>query len=442
MIRRILIPVFLMFSVLWAQVDRDPRAVGLAGAYSTVSRGFQCVGWNPANLAFQDSVKNTRISLGYMNFRIQNTILSLKDLNYYNGKDLDQPDPYTGQIPKDGFLELFEDGFRGEAGLSLIFPFLSISRNNWAFTSRLITAADFIMPYDYADLFVNGNRILKEYDLTIDLNSIILGVYDYSIAFPFEGGAFGTSVRLFQGVAYYGFDNEGSSSAFLTDTTSIKAGAEYITRLMYGGSGAGLDLGYTSPTMNGWQFSAALNNLFAQTYWNKPTYTGMLMGIEEEKIYQSKSYLYALKELTPLDFFGDTANVMPTFDEIYITEEKRLSVPDNAVKIRYPAWFRIGLSKQLHPEVMWTSDFTASFQNMFFARNAWMWSNGIEIVRSPSFPIRAGLAWGGHNNRHIAFGFSVHKWIFNLDFAMALHNGFSLETAKGVELALGGYLTF
>lgn len=443
MMRRFLILFVGLTVILHAQFDRDPRAVGLAGAYGTISRGFSAVGWNPANLAFPNSSGHTRISLGYVNLRIQNTVLSLKDVNYYNGRDLERPDPYTGEIPKEGFLDLFrEDGFRGEAGLSLIVPFLSLSHKNWAVTTRMVSAADLIMPYDYADLFVNGNKILKDYDLTIDLNSMVMAVADYSMGVPFEFGAVGFTIRYFQGLTYYGFDSDESTAHFLTDTTSLKAGAEYITRLMYGGTGAGLDLGYTSNPWNGWQFSVALNNLFAQTYWNKPTYARMLLGVDEADIYQSKKYVYRLKELTPMDFFGDTTGIMPTFEEIYMTEESSLDPPDGAVKIRYPAWVRFGLRRQLNPEVVWVSDFSASFHNIFFARDSWLWSNGIEFVRSPAFPVRAGLAWGGKNNKHVSFGFSMKTWILNLDFAMALHNGFSLQTAKGLELALGGYLEF
>lgn len=443
MIRRVIILLFGLTISLQAQFDRDPRAVGLAGAYTTVSRGFACVGWNPANLALDSSGKKTRLSLGYVNLRVQNTVLSIKDLNYYNGRDLERRDPYTGEIPKEGFLDLFkEDGFRGEAAVSAVFPFFSLSRDNWAITTRLVSAADLMMPYDYADLFVNGNRILKDYDLTIDLNSMVMAVTDYSMAFPVEMGAVGFSLRFFQGLAYYGFDSDGSSANFLTDTTSIKAGAEYITRLMYGGTGAGLDLGFTSKDVNGWQFGVALNNLFAQTYWNKPTYARMILGVSEDQIYQSKKYSYVLKEITAMDFFGDSTGTMPTFDEIYMTEETTLSPPEGTVTVRYPAWVRFGLRRQLNQEVIWVSDFSASFHNIFFARDSWLWSNGIEITRSEAFPVRAGLAWGGKNNKHISFGFSLKTWILNLDFALALHNGFSLESAKGIELALGGYLLF
>ncbi len=222
MIRRFLV-LFLGLAVfLHAQFDRDPRAVGLAGAYGTISRGFSAVGWNPANLAFSDSAGHMRISLGYVDFRIQNTVLSLKDLNYYNGRDLERPDPYTGEIPKEGFLELFrEDGFRGEAGLSVVIPFLSLSGKNWAVTTRMISAADLMMPYDYADLFVNGNRILKDYDLTIDLNSMVMVAADYSMGFPFEFGAVGFTLRYFQGLTYYGFDSDESTAHFPVSYTHL-----------------------------------------------------------------------------------------------------------------------------------------------------------------------------------------------------------------------------
>ena len=40
--------IFSFFQIMNGQTKRDPRVVGLSGAYTTIAEGIFCVGYNPA----------------------------------------------------------------------------------------------------------------------------------------------------------------------------------------------------------------------------------------------------------------------------------------------------------------------------------------------------------------------------------------------------------
>ena len=137
MTRRIVFFLVICVAFSSGQVKKDPRALGLAGTYSTISRGIFAVGWNPANLAFYED-KTMNISLGNVYFKATNSSLSLTDLNKYNGLDLEEIDPYTNEPYKNDFMELFPDeGLNLYTHLDVSIPFMSISRKNIAYTNDL-----------------------------------------------------------------------------------------------------------------------------------------------------------------------------------------------------------------------------------------------------------------------------------------------------------------
>ena len=58
----VIITVFLLLNSADSQIKRDPRMVGMGGAYSTISEDYRCVGINPANLAFNNSFSMNLLS--------------------------------------------------------------------------------------------------------------------------------------------------------------------------------------------------------------------------------------------------------------------------------------------------------------------------------------------------------------------------------------------
>ena len=62
--------------------------LALNGAYTTVARGYQCVGVNPANLAYSNGFSMNFLSF---NLGVGNNSLSLDVINDLDGADLENP---------------------------------------------------------------------------------------------------------------------------------------------------------------------------------------------------------------------------------------------------------------------------------------------------------------------------------------------------------------
>ena len=77
--------IFLFVNLSNSQIKRDPRMIGLGKAYSTIVNDYRCVGINPANLAFNKSLK---INLLGSNFHFLNNIFSIETYNGLNGASL------------------------------------------------------------------------------------------------------------------------------------------------------------------------------------------------------------------------------------------------------------------------------------------------------------------------------------------------------------------
>ncbi len=441
MIRRISTILLILTAFLYSQNGRDPRAVGLAGAYSTVSRGYHAAGWNPANLYWNDDAR-IKISLGALRFHVANSAFSLSDINRYNNADLEEINPFTGRPFKEEFLELFgETGWNLYSGINFQAPLVSISRDNQAYTADFQFLSSATLPRAFVDILFNGNQVNVNYDLTLQAEMMGLIKHSFSMAVPVESGAFGLSLNYLQGIYYFGMDPDSSRTFFRTDTATVSAAGEYLFRQTFGGNGVGLDIGYSSKIVDGWQFSIALNNLFSNIEWNKPTYTyhNFIRGMGfDVKRAEYKKYWYRIDELGPetlIPIGSDTTK--RKINDIFVSGEEELLPESSPFKVKYPSQFRAGLSKKLNDEVTFIADLSTGFEDRFFARGSWLFASAVEIVRSPRFPVRVGIAYGGPDYRQMSFGFGLHWGFIAFDYGMAFHDGFKMNTAKGIEMAFG-----
>ena len=71
-----------IINITSAQVILNPRSVGMAGTFATQARGDEVIGWNPANLAYDDN-PNFGLSFGILplvpfpNLQVNNDLLTL-----------------------------------------------------------------------------------------------------------------------------------------------------------------------------------------------------------------------------------------------------------------------------------------------------------------------------------------------------------------------------
>ncbi|PJA54960.1 MAG: hypothetical protein CO167_00910, partial [Candidatus Marinimicrobia bacterium CG_4_9_14_3_um_filter_48_9] len=131
---------------LVAQPLIDARGVGLCGTYTIASRGYNAVGYNPANLGFVEEVPFS-MSLLNTNFLIRNNFITLSLYNqFFTGDpdtpgeplDLEQRVPgqnYTYKTLLKGYIP--SRGLVFDMGSNTSFPGLNFSWGNYAITSGI-----------------------------------------------------------------------------------------------------------------------------------------------------------------------------------------------------------------------------------------------------------------------------------------------------------------
>jgi len=137
MSRLIISIILVLFIQINAQTKRDPRVVGLSGAYTTIAEGIFCVGYNPA-LITRAHDKPFMLQFYQSDRGFLGNFFSIENVAQFSGDTLNNKE-------KDDLFENFEDG----GGVSffqdrhLPIPFLNYSKGNTAFTSNLVILNNF-----------------------------------------------------------------------------------------------------------------------------------------------------------------------------------------------------------------------------------------------------------------------------------------------------------
>ena len=430
----------------------DARALALGGAMVSTAEGIHAVGYNPARLAF--SQKNFSMNLGGFTFGIANNMLSVNNYNKINGADF--IDPISADyVDKQQFLDDIDpEGWKLNTTLHLPIPVLNWARGTTAYSSEMLIYGAFGLPKGFFELMLEGNPIDQE--LKIDLNEEMIGVIEWGFSFAIPTGnmAFGITLKYLQGLFYLGVDPDSSYGTFITDITGLHGEGRYLFRQAVGGSGFGLDVGFATGEMNGYQFGIALINAVGSIRWQGPSITKDLMGDALQGMMpwgENEYFLYTyeardvtLMELqggTPLDslFIRESYTVFESADSGLVRSEGRTAGEYDLrpFTTNYPSIFRMGGSKMFAGVGRVSLDLTTNFQNSLWADRGWHLAMGLELLAPPSFPVRMGLRYGGKDSSQLGIGFGIHKGPLHFDFAMAFNNGLLIHTAKGMSLALG-----
>ncbi len=434
-------------SFLLGQAKRDPRMVALSGAYTTLADGIYAVGVNPANLAFQHD-KPFMWQLSTINLGIVNNYFSLENWAGLSGADLER----NNQEKKKEIFNEIGDALRLTVDTHMSLPALNFASGNMAFTSDLIIVGDIGIPKDLFHFILEGNDpIGKEFDLTLKYELLGLAEYGFSFAIPYEKFALGITFKYLQGLFYLGIDPDSSFSLITTDTTVFYGNGRYFIRQGIGGSGFGMDLGFSTKEFNGWKVGFSLINALGKIRWNRPSFIKDLLGVDQE----NGLFSWGGEEVTEgsamvYEFTIDSLNYMDMIDRevsSIISSSKKV-VRDTTASgeprqfvIRYPALFRIGVSKQVDPDFLVISDLVAGFQDRLFVQKRWKWSIGIKITRFPGMPLGIGYSWGGRLLKELGLGFGIHKGPIMFDFALQFRNGIWFHSMKGISLSTGLSIT-
>ncbi len=91
--------IYILLSFLTAQFETDARMIGFSSAYTTVAKGYQAIGVNPANLSTSQSLSLNLISV---NAYAYNNFMSVTLYNDVSGADFENNGP--DYLAKDDLL--------------------------------------------------------------------------------------------------------------------------------------------------------------------------------------------------------------------------------------------------------------------------------------------------------------------------------------------------
>ena len=436
--------IILIFSMLGflvqAQTKRDPRMVGMAGAYTTIADGIFCVGFNPGIIGLQQNdpfmIQAFQLDVGMLG-----NFFSIQNIAQYSGDTLDTAD-------KDALFDQLEasDGMAFFVDTHMPIPFMNISKGNMAFTSNNIILQNYKLPMGLLERIFYGNGQRPTLDLEFNYEIVGLNEYGFSFGIPFKSMSWGVTAKYLQGLFYLGIDEDSSSATLITDDLGIYGSGKYIIRQGVGGAGFGLDIGVISRPYNGWQFGASFINMVGSIKWNqsgggeKPSSINPLMSkfypftFGEDTLDLNESILYTFNiDTIRMDKMGNDS--LFTNETIFFVDTLANGKRPEFV-IRYPATFRLGASKKID-NFLFATDLVAGFENKYYARQQWKWAMAVEWNRIPAVPMRIGYSWAGGEMKELAMGFGVKKGPVIFDLGFSFRNGMWLHTMKGFNFSFG-----
>ena len=436
--------IILIFSMLGflvqAQTKRDPRMVGMAGAYTTIADGIFCVGFNPGIIGLQQN-DPFMIQVFQLDVGMLGNFFSIQNIAQYSGDTLDTAD-------KDALFDQLEasDGMAFFVDTHMPIPFMNISKGNMAFTSNNIILQNYKLPMGLLELIFYGNGQRPTLDLEFNYEIVGLNEYGFSFGIPFKSMSWGVTAKYLQGLFYLGIDEDSSSATLITDDLGIYGSGKYIIRQGVGGAGFGLDIGVISRPYNGWQFGASFINMVGSIKWNqsgggeKPSSINPLMSkfypftFGEDTLDLNESILFTFNiDTIRMDKMGNDS--LFTNETIFFVDTLANGKRPEFV-IRYPATFRLGASKKID-NFLFATDLVAGFENKYYARQQWKWAMAVEWNRIPAVPMRIGYSWAGGEMKELAMGFGVKKGPVIFDLGFSFRNGMWLHTMKGFNFSFG-----
>lgn len=420
-----------------AQTRRDPRGMALGGAYGVMAHGIFTVDYNPANLAIPHEYDSYRI-LGGLGTSFSTNFLSIKKYQKYNGKNLEAGD---GHLKRAFMNDIPAEGWRIFSDLYFPLPYISHSRYNRAISADLVLIGDLGLPRGLLQFVFDENPVGKTLDLNFHEEVMAVIQWGYSLAFPVGDVFLGLTAKYLQGLGYTGLNPDSSYGGITTyfepSRNYIEGGGQYYFQQSLGGRGFALDVGLTTQEINGYRLGLSLSNLFGFITWNKSTLFSRLIPAEDILPWDGDiyKYVYEIDEARFDRFFGKTSA-----GEVFKGKGYKIS-DSTTFQVRYPSLVRFSASKVLEENLILASDLVVGFEDRLYSFGAWKWCLGLESTKSPRFPLRVGLSFGGHSSRELTFGSGFHWGFIHLDWALGFNHGLWPTTTTGVNFNLMCYST-
>ncbi|MEE9442898.1 MAG: DUF5723 family protein [candidate division Zixibacteria bacterium] len=383
----------------------NARAIGMAGAYSSLARGFDCPYFNPANLGIEGK-KNNGFQLVGVGAAISNNSFSLDDYNKYTGATLSEGDKATllSKIPAEG-LKVSADV--EASALSFGFGNIAISFSGYG-------AAEISISHAVAELLLNGNTLND----TLTLNGTYgegFGVasanFSYGRRLYHKGDrqlAAGLTFKYVKGFGYEEITHLNGEAVTLA--TGFEGSGSIVSRTALGGSGYAVDLGGSLKLNNSYTVGVTVFNILNNISWNKDT--------EEHR------YSFEFDTLTVTNM---------SKDDIITSSDTTVAIPNFSTKL--PSKIRFGFAKTTG-SLLWAVEWEQGFKKAAGSSSRPRITSGAEYHLLSFLPIRAGFGIGGKRGVTYAGGLGINASAVFLDFAIASYNAISGASGKGLNFAL------
>jgi len=388
-----------------AQIRKDPRSLGMGGAYTTIARDFFSVGVNPANLAL---VRNyIAMQVVQVNLGISNSSLNLTEYNKFNGADLEKDNKKAELlllIPDEGLTFYFDSSVQPVLG--------NISWNNMAVTTDIYTVGDLTVPKAPFEVMFYGNEIGRDYSLEAGGEFLGAAEIGFSNGGVYKNYLVGYTVRAIRGLGYFSVIS--SEANLLTDSSKIAGKGEYLARSSSGGWGLSVDIGLLKINMAGWHFGMAINNLFGKIRWS----------VNNEEI----RYFYNVDDL-------NLNRVAKKGYSALVEGDNERTKLEEDFSVGLPLIFRLGASRSLS-NLLFAIDYQQGFSDRIYASKVAKFSAGIEYYGESRMPVRIGISAGGREGKELGVGFGMRLMKFQFDFGYAFRGAFTPQNSNGFEISL------
>jgi len=284
----------------------------------------------------------------------------------------------------------------------------------------------------------------------------------------------------------------------ITNYTSLTGKNQYLIQQAIGGAGTGLDLGIAiHESEEGYRFGMSVINLLGKVKWtqdhfmrsslestlknsagdfylrpNEFMYINMVMdsitGLSFSETSGDPLIYYEMYKVMPLQTIKtllvssqDSSLLIHLSDDTYLypsggeyklvdlisdgdttftTQDNYIEYStssENPFKTRQPMYLRMGFSKRWEGQAVVAADLVTGFSDRFGSSSSWRLSIGTEITRFKNKFLRLGYAFGGLSKKSMSIGYGRKIGNLYLDFGMSFNGGFSIETAKGIDIACG-----
>jgi hypothetical protein len=389
----------------------NARAIGMAGAYTSLAKGYYSPAFNPANLGFASKQMNG-IGIFGAGVSVSNNTLSLDDYNTYTGATLNDHDKEVllGKIPSEGL----------RASVDAEASAVAVGMRNLVFSFSAIGAAEVNLNRDVVELLLQGNTFADTvmldgtYGEGYGLASFNLSYGQCLYKYNDRQLAVGTTVRFLKGLGYEEITEANGHAVTLA--TGFSGAGSLVSRTAEGGMGYACDLGAALQISKSYTVGVSFFNLASSMTWNHKT--------------KEHRYWFTLDTLTLADLSEDS-----------IIVSSDTSVTIGSFSSSLPRTFKVGLARTAG-SLLWAVDWEQGFKRGAGCSSEPRVSAGAEYRLLNCLPMRAGFGLGGKQGTTYAAGLGVEFLVVHLDFAAANYNAVSGYAGKGLNLAISGGVRF